>query len=161
MSEEQEPRNDMVIVRPMFQAADLDPASRQKKWWTTIKGSSMEEKALLLKCLGDADRDGDSIGDNVFGIKHVLTKEAHAADPETGEVNYWIRTVMAAADGTTVSSGSTGVIDSIADLIEAFGIPPWEPELRVRIKRIRTGAKRAFYRLEIVPSETSAKPKGK
>lgn len=150
-----------AVIRPDAMGLSLDPQTRQPNFWTTLKGDKEEGRRMILKALGDADYDADSLEGRPIRVSNLLTKRAMRVDPESSEVATWVRAVLIAADGTTVAFGSSGVIESLANIIALYGMPPWHPELVVKLAVSKIGGGHKFYRLELAGPEEPAKPKSK
>lgn len=155
----EEQRNDNLpaVIRATETGVSLDPQHRRKEFWTTIKPDSEPSKRLIVKAMGDADFTADTLEGRVIRVQHVLTKLARRVNPETGEISEWVRCVLVEPDGTTVAFGSKGVIDSLAMLIELFGMPPWNPAQAVKLTVVKTGGKNRFYRLDLADIDPPTK----
>lgn len=123
---------------------------RQRNTFTTIDTSTPEGKALAFKCMSAADTPNEQLRSNVFEVQNIFIHEVNLEDENTGEKMKMPRTVLVNPKGETTAFVSQGVLTSLENLAMLFGMPPWKPALKVRVKETRTRKNFRVYNLELV-----------
>lgn len=116
-------------------------------FYSTIKGTSLEDKKTIYQAVNGSDSVSDLVGSTV-GLKHVIVQEVEVSS-EDGEVITVPRTTLVLDNGKVYSATSKGLLNSIRNIISIFGDPnEWEEPLTVKV--VEKGSKmRRFYSLEI------------
>lgn len=104
--------------------------------WTSL---SLENPAAILNSLGDADHNliDFCAGGGVVNCVHILSHPVEI-EKEDGEPEAALRVVLIDDAGETYSSVATGVKKSISNLFMIFGLPPYNPPVKLKAKEVRT-----------------------
>lgn len=131
-------------------ALDNPLAPSAKRFWSSLDLKSPGGQRDYLKAKQGECLPVDGFIGKPIEIVDLLFHEAESLDPETGEMSSWIRGVLITKAREFIGVGSTGIKNSLADIITVRGNPPFDPPLRVMVKQRTTAAKRRMYYLEIV-----------
>lgn len=105
----------------------------------------------MAKALRRADKASDDVLDEELPVEHFLCHVVELTDPQTGECVNAMRTVLIGPDGATLALVSRGAFESLPVLGRAFGVPPWNPPRKVRVRRQKT--RRGFHTIILEPVE--------
>lgn len=109
---------------------------------STVDGRRKVLEARTADCDGAEDYINRTIE-----ISHVLMHSVEMTDHATGENNPEIRTILIGPDGKKVSFVSRGIVDAI-QLIARYGSPPpWDPPIKLLLKRKQLSHGRSTYTL--------------
>jgi hypothetical protein len=147
--QEQQPEDngrEIVPVGPRGGPLEFKP----RPYWTSLDLSTNDGRALYMKAKNGGDLTPADVMGKDFLIQHVLIHEVDDVDQESGEVKTWVRYCLITPDGQIVTGGSSGIKNSIADLIELYGCPPWKNGLNVRMVSRKTSNKFTVHLLEPV-----------
>ena len=92
---------------------------------------------------GNSERLGNVIGE-VIEVEHVLAHRVDMIDEETGEVTTGDRVILVDRNGRSFAGVSVGVRKSLQFIMALYGMPPWTPELKLRVGQIETKRGRTF-----------------
>jgi hypothetical protein len=119
--------------------------------WTSIDDTTPEGKALILRAASDKGNvDPDNLIANPFPVQHVLAQKVHLVASDTGELVQANRVALIAANGDIVSFVSQGIINSLGLIFRLYGKPPFDPVLKIRLRRIKTRRGFTTYNLDVV-----------
>lgn len=121
----------------------------QQKIWTTLNLQNQADRKLMVKALGQADFTFDDLTDKIFTVENIVVHEVDI-ESESGEVIKQLRTVLISPDGTTCSFCSNGMVNGIKNLAFIYGMPPWNPALKVKIKQQKTRRGYRTYNIEVI-----------
>lgn len=128
----------------------LDPTTKGGGYWTTLPTVTEADKSYLLRALQSSDRRGEDVIGKEFTLEHLICQEVDMEDPDTGETQRAIRSVLIAHDKERIAFVSTGIFRSLKAIAQIFGPPPWLPPLRVAVTQQRTRRKFLLYQLVVV-----------
>ena len=123
---------------------------RQRNTFTTIDISTIEGKKQAFRCMSACDTPNEELRQNVFEVENIFIHEVSLADENTGERVKMARTVLVSPQGKTTAFVSQGVLTSLQNLVMLFGMPPWKPALKVKVKEVITRRKFRVYNLELM-----------
>ena len=120
--------------------------------WTSLP---LDNKIGIAQAMGDADynlRDYFKVAGFANPIEMVDCL-AHNVDiiSDDGEAIKASRLVIIDKDGKTYSTVADGARSSLGNLFNIFGLPPFNPPLKIVAREVKT--RRGFYTLNIVPVE--------
>lgn len=121
--------------------------------WTTFNMEDEEQARRYLIAKSAADLNFDGLDGHSFPVEHIIVHQAESTNPETGQVDQFLRTVLVAPDGRSVGFGSIGVVNSLRDLIAAYKMPPWKPARWIRVVRRKARGQGYYYLL--LPAEAN------
>lgn len=108
----------------------------------------LENKSQLLSLIqGQAQKLGDKIGE-VIAAEHVLVHRVEVIT-EDGEAMDADRIVIVAADGAAYAGTSIGIRRSLQYIMALYGVPPWRPNLNLKIGQLNT--RRGFRTYTLTP----------
>lgn len=102
---------------------------------------------ILLGAQGVADETPETIGEKPFPLAYWLVKRVLRTDEATGEIKASARTTLVTADGVRFACESLGVLESLDLIRQIYGDGPYDPPIRVRVERSKTGQGRRYYYL--------------
>ena len=121
-----------LAVRPATLAADL--VSGGQGMWTSLDKTKAADQAIMIKCLGTADKRSDDVINQILNVRHILAHNVEMVNSQTGEVMQSVRIVLVTTDGETIGTVSKGIYSSLQSITSIVGVPPWENGIRLRIK---------------------------
>ena len=102
---------------------------------------------------GAAEQLSDHLNE-VLEMVDVVAHPLQLTNPETGEFNECLRTVMICADGKAYQAVSEGIISSLSKIFSIVGMPTggaWHAEpVKVKPVQVTTSNKRKVMTLEMV-----------
>lgn len=109
--------------------------------WTSI---SLDRPAMILNALGDSDYnlldfcEAGGIVECADILSHPVSiaKEGEKGEPET--FDECLRCVLIDTQGKTYSSVANGVKTSISNIMMIFGLPPFDPPIKIKAKTAKT-----------------------
>lgn len=115
--------------------------------------SRPEDKLTLMEAIqGDSLNANDAIN-TTFNIRHMVAHPVELVDKQTGEIKREIRTVLIDVEGSQVAFVSRGIFRSACWLAFAYGQPPWEGGMPVKVVQVQLGdGKRTF---KLVPADVT------
>jgi hypothetical protein len=115
--------------------------------WSSFDPETPEGKAAIISHLDGADADalGKLIGE-VIEVQHVLAHRVTVIDDDGVEVEA-DRLVLVGPDGESVSCTSTGILRSLQVIMGLYGMPPFKPALKLKIRQKDTRRGRRIYSL--------------
>lgn len=111
---------------------DGDP---QKKW------------RLIAICSGSAVMKADDLKGQAFPVKYWYAHKVKIFQPQGGEYLDATRVVLLSPDYQAVGFTSEGITQSLAQMIMAFGLKPFDPPVNIRVDEITTRMGRKTYAL--------------
>ncbi len=137
MMDEVKMTNEMAVVSGPSFIEELQ--SEKSSIFTTLKATTMEEKANLFNAMNNPDkRISDMIG-QIINVKDVFAEEIEIVNKETGEVNRAPRIVVIDTDGVSYQAVSVGVMSALKKLFGIFGLPTWEEGIPLQVKQVKNG----------------------
>ncbi len=118
--------------------------------WSSIDINSTEGKMKVQKALASADYGSEHVMKVPFEVQDIVVHGVKIVD-ENGEVTDATRTVLLSPSGETVSFTSEGVISSLRNIFSIFGLPPFNPPLKVQVKEVKTRRGWKTLNLIVVP----------
>src|SRR5262245_1381531 len=132
------------LVGPM-NIADL-----MARVWTSLDLSNEANRETLVLAMqsDDAIRLSDIIkGDNkLIEVEHVVIHRVPFVD-ENGEEIEADRVVLIHPSGEMYHAVSTGIVRSLQALSIAYGMPPWNPPITVRVQQGETRKGKRFFQM--------------
>lgn len=117
--------------------------------WTSLKLEEKGNKKTMLKALSQADYNFESFPPGGFEVENLLIHEVEL-ESEDGELIKQMRIVLISPSGETCSFCSNGVVKGIKNLMFVYGVPPWNPAVKVRVKQVKTRKGFRTYNIEVV-----------
>lgn len=128
-----------------------DPTAQGGRLWATFDTTTDEGYARMSEYRhGEALQLADYLN-QVIDIVDVIVEGASKTDPETGEVTSFPLITLIDKDGLAYRCGSTGVFDSLRDLLAWRPQTPWSPPMPVKCVAKRLGGGRRFFVLVYAP----------
>lgn len=81
-------------------------------------------------------------------VNIVIRPERHLNE-ETGELDPVTRLVAFDAEGFRACATGEGVLNSLRELLQHFGPPPWSPPLKLRLVQNRSAKGYNYYSLDL------------
>lgn len=125
-------------------------ALRALDYWTSLDTTTVQGQTDFLRCKGPETVDADSVLGQQLSVRDVMIHEALGVDPSTGEEYKWIRYCLILTDGRIVAGGSSGVRNSLADMVSVYGAPPWKGGINCKLVANKT--RRGFKVHLLVPA---------
>jgi len=149
-----------LAVRPATLAADL--VSGGQGMWTSLDKTKPSDQAIMIKCLGTADKRSDDVINQILNVRHILAHNVEMVNSQTGEVMQSVRIVLVTTDGETIGTVSKGIYSSLQSITSIVGVPPWDNGIRLRIKpqTTRNGFRTLVLEFLGLGAETSDEKKG-
>jgi len=113
-----------------------------------------EDKIGIARAMGDADYNlRDYFKENKGAVLYLQHYLAHKVEvvTDSGEAVDAVRLVLIDEDGKRYSTVANGARSSFANLIAIFGMPPFNPPIKIEAREIKT--RRGFYTLNLSPLE--------
>lgn len=127
---------------PMFQ----QPQDFALSVWTSLPDDRKTD--LLMALQADALPLREMLGDDEpLEVQHIVAHRIELVDEKTGEVDEADRIILITPNGDMYACVSKGVRKSVQLLMMAYGMPPWEPPVRVRMNETQTRKGRRLYQL--------------
>lgn len=147
-----EPKETTAVSVPR-RAGPLTP-SRQpgetgRRLTSSYNPADPEQRKLALRAALNQDVRAEDVIGKVFQVQHWLTTDASRTNPDTGEVEEFVRTVLIDENGTRVSAGSEWLIASIMVIESMVGPAPWNPPLALKIVEGKSRQGYTFYSLDL------------
>lgn len=127
----------------------LDPQAYRRPYWATYDPTTPEGRRLRLKCSQPGDFKAADLLGQPIPLTHLHASVEELTDPDTGEQTEATRVLLIGPAGQTVECWSVGVGRFIAAVLDAYGQPPYDPPLLVRIDSYRTRNGRSAYRFSV------------
>ena len=110
--------------------------NQERQMFATIDASSKENKAKLFNATENADvLANDCVGEE-FTLVDAYIERIPSIDEETGEQKIKYRTILFGDDGKTYASGAYGIYNTIAKILQIYGVETLHDEgLRVEIAK--------------------------
>ncbi len=110
--------------------------------------SSIDDPALTMRLKATAQSIDGMVGSPRL-IKDIIMHDATVIDQETGEKRQCVRSVMITPDGVAFAATSDGVVQSLQELAQIYGPPPWEPAINLEL--VTTATKRGYVVYSLLP----------
>lgn len=128
-----------------------DPTAQGGRLWATFDIKSDEGYARLSEY-----RHGEALAlaeclNQTIDVVDVIVEGASTTNPETGEVTSFPLITLIDKDGLAYRCGSTGVFDSLRDLLAWRPKTPWNPPLPVKCVAKKLGGGRRYFVLVYSP----------
>jgi len=132
-------------VDPTKQVASIETEGREiffsnedrRRVFTNLDMTSDLGKAIVISCFSGADLPNDELQKKTFYLQNFLMHTAYMAN-EDGEKVEVKRCVLIDKDGQTTSFCSDGIISGIGNLVQVYGMGPWEPAIPVKVVERKT-----------------------
>jgi Phage Single-stranded DNA-binding protein len=148
MAREKQNENENAVVPTGPRGGELQLSAR--RYWTSLDLSTDRGQILYMKCKGAETVPGTTMIGKTLEVTDILVHEVEDIDDETGEVYFWVRYCLVLKDDTIVSGGSQGIRNSLADIIELKGSPPWKGGIKVKLVSQKTSKKFSVHLLQLV-----------
>lgn len=151
----------VVVSGNTVSAANALMGIDDKPFYCSFDFKKPETEAMLFRVAQGSDENIMAMINMQIEIEHVYMAHASKINPETGELNEFIRIVLISPEGIAYQCFSQGVRKSIALLAATRGLPPFRPPVRVVVKLQQLGTGRNWLTLELptAPKEGKAKAK--
>lgn len=112
--------------------------------YCSIKMDTEEGRILAAAAVIAPDYQlGDLIGETIK-IRDIYCERVEFTNEESGEITPGIRTVLIDMEGKSISTASTGVYNSLKQLIAIFGEPTWPDGVAVQVIAKNLNKKRLY-----------------
>lgn len=135
------------VAQALMRLPSPDEPLRDLVHWLDV--STWDGKAQLYNATQGQDAKVAEMIGLPMEVVSFLAHPASSPDPKTGEVQHFARIVLFLADGTRVSCGSEGMLNSLRSLCAAFGYPPWAPPMPITVKEEKGAGMNKYYTLEL------------
>lgn len=123
--------------------------SQGRRLATSLDLRSPEGKLAAFRAISGQDFRADEVMGEWFPIADWLNVDAARVDPDTGELQHFVRTVLIGEDGTRFSCGSDWVLSSLIAIESFFGKAPWHPAMQMRFVQQKSRMGRTFTQLDV------------
>lgn len=117
--------------------------------YTSLDLSSPEQKVKLYNAINGATDKISALINVEIKMKDAVMIPSQAVDDKTGELKYIVRSIIIDTDGNSYASSSSGMQNSLRNILAIFGTLHFEEGLKVKIKQVETKRGRTFT-LELV-----------
>lgn len=113
--------------------------NNERQMFATIDGLTKENKAKLFNATENADvLANDCVGEE-FTLVDAYIERIPSIDEETGEQKIKYRTILFGEDGKTYASGAYGIYNTVAKILQIYGVETLHDEgLKVEIAKRTT-----------------------
>lgn len=118
-----------------------------------------EGKALYFRAAQGDPTKVFEVSGQVIDLVHVYASYAEKNGKAEGEVIPLTRIVLVDAKGDMFGCFSKGIKKSIRQLVGVYGLPPFKPPVRVKVKLSQVGGGKNFLTLEPAPAESGKEAK--
>ncbi len=138
---------------PQIEATAYEPSKEEANWLLSFTPSdrqriqsSIEDPGLTMRLKATAQSINGMVGKPRL-IKDIIMHDATVIDQETGEKRQCVRSVMITPDGVAFAATSDGVVQSLQELSQIYGPPPWEPAINLELVTTETARGYTVYSL--------------
>lgn len=130
------------------------PATRElvdlRAGYTSVQADSEENGELVFNALTNATPLADVLG-QTLNVVNVITQPAEGVNEETGEPQFYTRSILIDDKGDAYVAGSEGLTIALTNLFIAFGpAHTWtKPRPLSVIKRKGNGKNRDFFSIQL------------
>lgn len=117
--------------------------------WTSLDLKDERNAALYLAAKSAPDFGYEDVQGTEFCVTDAIMHTCQLADRQTGELVTKVRTILITDDGTSIGFVSTGVVNSLRDLMGLYGQLPWKPGRRLRVVQRTTSGGNRVYNLAL------------
>lgn len=103
-----------------------------------------ENKVKLYNAINGASDKVSDLINREFILKDAVTVPATVVDEKTGEQRYIVRSILIDGEGNSYSCSSSGMQNSLRNILAIFGTLHFDEGLKVRVKQIETKRGRTF-----------------
>jgi len=112
-------------------------------------GNKMRIYQMTALATAGGIRSRDIPPDAVLAVKHFYMHWVEMQNSSTGDAQDQIRVALITADNEVYGFVSTGVAQAVLQMVEVFGVVPFDPPLEVQVRRMET--RRGMTMLTLVP----------
>lgn len=117
--------------------------------YTSLDLSSPEQKVKLYNAINGATDKISALINVEIKMMDAVMIPSQAVDDKTGELKYIVRSIIIDTDGNSYASSSSGMQNSLRNILAIFGTLHFDEGLKVKIKQVETKRGRTFT-LELV-----------
>lgn len=128
---------------------------------TSLDFSNQLGRAMVMACLKDDCIPGKEVINTPIAVTDWLIHPVETTDPDTGEVQRFLRTCLVLDDRRIVAFGSSGVAKDLMLICGLFRPAPWKPPLKIKVRVRDIGNGRQWYVIDVIEDTSPGKPKGK
>lgn len=128
-------------------------ANNDSGLFTSLDRKVKDHQRLIVKALGIADKRVEDVLRQKIIVAHIVAHNISPVDPATGEIVQTVRIVFVSPDGSTIAGSGKGIYNSLRNIINIMGSPPWVPGLEIMINPVTTRLGRRTYTIELVQDE--------
>lgn len=114
---------------------------------STYPMDSTEGRVAIFLALEDECQAAAERINTVLDVQHVVMHSIEITDEDTGETKPEVRTVVVCGDGSKVAFVSRQVCKFFARLTMLGRPGPWNPPLKLMLRRVPMGGSHSGYRL--------------
>lgn len=118
------------------------------KSFHSFKGSTLDVWKQISIATGPDVVPASEKLDNPFDLVHYYCHQIKVAGPTPGEYKDAIRCVLIDKDGAAFAFSSDGVALDLGRLIATFGLGPYDPPIKIRVKQFQTRMGRRAYTIQ-------------
>lgn len=126
------------------------PGETGKRLTSSYNPADQDQRKLAVRAALNQDVRAEDVLGKTLNAVHWVTMDASRTNPDTGEVEEFVRTVLVEDTGNRVSAGSDWIIASIMVIESLIGPAPWNPPLAMRIVAGKSRQGHTFYSLDLV-----------
>jgi Phage Single-stranded DNA-binding protein len=134
--------------------AEWLPRQQRSGYVTSIDQSHEHGRALVFRLMTESGEPVEGFLNLPIRVTEYLMSPASFNDGETGEAVETVVTRLVMSDGRWVETHSYGVLKTLGLLVDQFGPAPWDPPLRIVIRRKSLRNARSWMVLELAPAES-------
>ena len=140
-------RTEMMVLNPADMASTSLLAALQNpgnQLYCSIPSDGTRKS--VVKIYNAMNSAAEQLSDHIneeIAIVDVVAHPLQLVNPESGELNECLRTVLIAADGTAYQAVSEGVVSSLSKIFSLCGMPSWTEE-PVKVKPVQVKTNKGF-----------------
>ena len=109
--------------------------------------TSLDDPIQAMRLQADSATFNELPEEGGIPIQDVILADVQIVDRETGVVTSAVRSVIITPDGRGYATVSAGVLQSLQQLSQIYGPPPWSPALNLELLRRKTNSGFIVFRL--------------
>lgn len=121
------------------QQEEYQPSKQEENWLMGFSPSSqgriqssIEDPGLTMR-LKATRQSIDVMAEEPRQIQDIIMHDGVFVDQETGEKKQFVRTVLITPEGVACATTSDGVVQSLQEISQIFGPPPWRPAINLEL----------------------------
>lgn len=123
----------------MIQGTVMEDFNLYNETYSSFKAETREEQVKLFNMMNaKADKRLVDCKGSVIAVKDVVCSKRTAVNEKTGELECFIALRLVDENGTSYSTGSVGVMNSLKQAFKMFGEPTWDTPVKFEVVETST-----------------------